>query len=151
VEITEESYDPNSQVVRSENRSQEKVLEPGGQAASQGVPGVASNVPNDQGSNAGSGVRPKEAKRKNETLNYELNRKISKIVEPTGSIKRLSVAVLVDGSYETGGAADRPSSGDRDVKKYIPRSGQEIQSLIQIVKKSVGFNEERGDHKDSDC
>jgi flagellar M-ring protein FliF len=145
VEITEESYDPNSQVVRSENRSQEKVVEPGGQAASQGVPGVASNVPNDQGSNAGSGVRPKEAKRKNETLNYELNRKISKIVEPTGSIKRLSVAVLVDGSYETGAATDGASSGDSDIKKYVPRSDQEIQSLIQIVKKSVGFNEERGD------
>lgn len=141
VEVTEESFDPNSQVVRSENRSQEKVIEQGN--SSQGVPGVRTNVPND--GKAVSGPVPKEAKRKNETLNYELNRKVSKIVEPTGSIKRLSVAVLVDGTYETGAAGGEPTSAAGENKKYIPRSEQEIQNLVQIIKKSVGFNEERGD------
>ena len=95
VEVTEETYDPESQVVRSENRSQEKVTEETG--VSGGVPGVRSNVPND--GEVIESSKPKEAKRKNETLNYELNRKVSKIIEPTGSIKRLSVAVLVDGTY----------------------------------------------------
>jgi flagellar M-ring protein FliF len=140
VEITEESFDPNSQVVRSENRSQEKVLEQGSRA---GVPGVRSNVPNDLAPTGGSG--PKEAKRKNETLNYEVNRKVSKIVEPTGAIQRLSVAVLVDGSYEAAGSAEGQPEGSTDKLVYVPRSEQEIQSLIQIVKKAVGFSEERGD------
>ena len=141
VEITEESFDPNSQVVRSENRSQEKVLEQGSRA---GVPGVRSNVPNDLAPTGGSG--PKEAKRKSETLNYEVNRKVSKIVEPTGAIQRLSVAVLVDGSYEAAGAATTGQpEGSTDKLVYVPRSEQEIQSLIQIVKKAVGFSEERGD------
>jgi len=140
VEITEESFDPNSQVVRSENRSQEKIIEQGG---AQGVPGVRTNVPNDL--TASTGGSPKEAKRKNETLNYELNRKVSKIIEPTGAIKRLSVAVLVDGTYEAGNGAEGNADGNEEAKKYLPRSEQEIQNLIQIIKKSVGFNESRGD------
>jgi flagellar M-ring protein FliF len=136
VEITEESFDPNSQVVRSENRSQEKVVEAG---APLGVPGVRTNVPN--ALQASEGGRPKEAKRKNETLNYEVNRKVSKIIEPTGAIKRLSVAVLVDGTYEPAQGTD----GKTTEKKYVPRPEQEIQNLVQIVKKAVGFSEERGD------
>jgi flagellar M-ring protein FliF len=140
VEITEESFDPNSQVVRSENRSQEKIVEAGGAL---GVPGVRTNVPDDLP--VSEGGRPKEAKRKNETLNYEVNRKVSKIVEPTGAIKRLSVAVLVDGTYEaTQGAANQADDPSGE-KKYVPRTEQEIQNLVQIVKKAVGFSEERGD------
>ncbi len=142
VEITEESFDPNSQVVRSENRSQEKVSEKG-LGPQTGVPGVQSNVPNAPRPTGGAG--PKEAKRKNETLNYELNRKVSKIIEPTGAIKRLSVAVLVDGTYEAGGNPGGQAEAEAGDKKYVPRSEQEIQSLILIVKKAVGFSEERGD------
>lgn len=140
VEITEESFDPNSQVVRSENRSQEKVVEAGSPL---GVPGVRTNVPNEL--KASEGGRPKEAKRKNETLNYEVNRKVSKIIEPTGSIKRLSVAVLVDGTYEAAQSAEGQTDGQASEKKYVPRPEQEIQNLVQIVKKAVGFSEERGD------
>jgi flagellar M-ring protein FliF len=140
VEITEESFDPNSQVVRSESRSQEKILEEG---SSPGVPGVRTNVPNEsQPSERGL---PKEAKRKNETLNYEVNRKVSKIIEPTGAIQRLSVAVLVDGLYEPAQDPGGHTDGKTSDKKYVPRSEQEIQSLVQIVKKAVGFSEERGD------
>ena len=140
VEITEESFDPDSQVVRSENRSQEKVIEHGSQA---GVPGVRSNVPNDLKPSGGSG--PKEAKRKNETLNYEVNRKVSKIIEPTGTIQRLSVAVLVDGTYEAAEGGEGQAEDPNGDKTYVARSEQEIQNLILIVKKAVGFSEERGD------
>ena len=141
VEITEESFDPNSQVVRSENRSQEKVTERGGSQA--GVPGVRSNVPNELKPTSSSG--PKEAKRKNETLNYEVNRKVSKIIEPTGAIKRLSVAVLVDGTYEAAENSEGQAADAVVGPKYVPRSEQEIQNLILIVKNAVGFSEERGD------
>ena len=141
VEITEESFDPNSQVVRSENRSQEKVTEKG--AGAQGVPGVRSNVPTELKATGGSG--PKEAKRKNETLNYEVNRKVSRIIEPTGAIQRLSVAVLVDGTYEAAEGADGQTENSPNEQKYVARPEQEIQNLILIVKKAVGFSEERGD------
>ena len=108
-----------------------------------GVPGTRTNVPGDV-SPEGSG-RPKEAKRKNETLNYELNRKISKVVEPTGSVKRLSVAVLVDGTYEGVGGQDSATEAKESTPTYVPRSEEEMQKLIDIVKKAVGFSEERGD------
>ena len=143
VEITEETFDPDSQVVRSENRSQEKVIEPGSSTGGPGVPGVRSNVPNDSALTGKSG--PKEAKRKNETVNYELNRKVSKIIEPTGAIQRLSVAVLVDGTYEVGEVAEGQAEDAAGGKQYVPRSEQEIEKLILIVKKAVGFSEERGD------
>ncbi len=142
IEITEESFDPNSQVVRSENRSQEKVTEKG-LGPQTGVPGVQSNVPNAPRPTGGAG--PKEAKRKNETLNYEVNRKVSKIIEPTGAIQRLSVAVLVDGTYEATENSEGNASDGVGDKKYLPRSEQEIQNLILIVKKAVGFSEDRGD------
>ena len=141
VEVTEETYDPESQVVRSENRSQEKVTEES--AVSGGVPGVRSNVPND--GEITEGNKPKEAKRKNETLNYELNRKVSKIIEPTGSIKRLSVAVLVDGTYAPVKGADAGTDASDMEMKYVPRSEEEMSKLIDIVKKAVGFSEQRGD------
>jgi flagellar M-ring protein FliF len=142
VETTEESFDPNSQVVRSENRSQEKVVEQGA-GPQAGVPGVRSNVPTELKATGGSG--PKEAKRKNETLNYEVNRKVSKIIEPTGAIQRLSVAVLVDGTYEAAEGGEVQAGDATGDTKYVARSEQEIQNLILIVKKAVGFSEERGD------
>jgi flagellar M-ring protein FliF len=144
VEITEEIYDPDSQVVRSENRSQEKVIEQGGQAGGPGVPGVRSNVPSEL--NSTGTTESKEAKRKNETLNYEVNRKVMKIIEPTGLIKRLSVAVLVDGTYEvTEGAEGQAEDTATAAKTYVPRSEEEMQSLSKIVRNAVGFSEERGD------
>ena len=65
---------------------------------------MASNVP------PGKEAEPAQtsstnSQNKNETVNYEISRTVSKIVEPTGTIKRLSAAVLVDGKYE-GGKAD---------------------------------------------
>lgn len=135
VEVTEEQFDPENQVVRSEQRSQEKVIED--QLVS-GVPGVRSNVPDEAPPDGGGG--PKEAKRKSETINYEVNRKVSKIVEPRGTIQHLSVAVLVDGTYE-------PTEGDgsEGSQQYIPRSEEEMDKLVAIVKKAVGFSQERGD------
>lgn len=136
VEVTEEQFDPETQVVRSEQRSQEKVTGSDGPA---GVPGTRSNVPNEdppEGDNSN-----KEAKRKSETINYEINRKISKVIEPSGTIQRLSVAVLVDGSYET---VVNEESGET-TSQYVPRGEEEMAKLENSIKKAVGFSEDRGD------
>ena len=69
-----------------------------------------------------------------------------KIIEPTGLIKRLSVAVLVDGTYEAAeGAEGQAEDADAADKTYVPRSEQEMENLVNIVKNAVGFSEERGD------
>ena len=117
VETTEERYDPNGQVVRSEQRGQEKSN--GVNGISRGVPGVQSNVP------PGVDQEPAQSsssnsQTKNETVNYEISRTVSKIVEPIGAIKKLSVAVLVDGLYETAKAGEGGQAAGETAKKYLP-------------------------------
>ncbi len=136
VEVTEEQFDPETQVVRSEQRSQEKVK---GNDGPSGVPGTRSNVPNEESPEGSNGT--KEAKRKSETINYEVNRKVSKVVEPSGTIKRLSVAVFVDGTYKE--VVDEESG--ETTSTYVPRSEEEMGKLAESIKKAVGFSEERGD------
>jgi flagellar M-ring protein FliF len=144
VETTEERYDPNSQVARSEQRGQEKASGANGIAG--GIPGVQSNVP------PGTDQEPAQTSSnnsltKNETVNYEISRTVSKIVEPVGVIKKLSVAVLVDGTYEVAQAGDSASADNAaaPAKKYLPRSEEDLKRIEDIVKKAMGFSTERQD------
>ena len=77
-----------------------------------------------------------EQEEKDETINYEINRVVSKTVMPVGKINRLSVAVLVDGIYH---------KDNKGLEEFQPRSKKEMKSLEGIVKNSVGFNASRGD------
>jgi flagellar M-ring protein FliF len=78
--------------------------------------------------------------RTNATINYEINKSTSRIIEPIGTIKRLSAAVLVDGSYTVSEAKDGKVN-----RKYIARGDDEMKKLEDLVKKAVGYSEERGD------
>jgi len=140
IETTEERYDPNGQVVRSEQRGQEKSS--GVNGTSGGVPGVESNVPGGTEAEGGQ-TSSNNNQTKNETVNYEISRTVSRIVEPTGTIKKLSVAVLVDGTYEGGGKAGE--GGADQPKKYVPRSEEEMKRIEEIVKKAMGYSTERQD------
>jgi flagellar M-ring protein FliF len=136
IEETEETFDPEAPVVRSEQRSEEKTK--GGYPTPSGIPGVKSNIPPGQAQpeSAGSSTFQKS----NETINYEINRKTRRIVEPTGRITKLSVAVLLDGSYERVTAAD-----GSEVSQYISRTAEEMKQYESIVKNAVGYDAERGD------
>ncbi|MEK7862180.1 MAG: CRISPR-associated endonuclease Cas1, partial [Chloroflexota bacterium] len=79
VELTEERFDPNGQVVRSEQRNQEKASGVNGIAG--GVPGVSSNVPAAQSTEPAQ-TSNSNNQSKSETLNYEISRTVSRIVEP---------------------------------------------------------------------
>jgi flagellar M-ring protein FliF len=138
VEMTEERYDPNGQVARSEQRTQEKAN--GSNGVTGGVPGVASNVPPGQTQEPAQTSSTNTAN-KNEVINYEISRTVAKIIEPTGTIKQLSVAVLVDGNYEPvkeGSPADA-------VRKYVPRQEAEMKQIEEIVKKAMGYSADRQD------
>ena len=139
IETTEERYDPNGQVVRSEQRGQERSS--GVNGVSGGVPGVESNLPGGTEVEGGQ-TSSNNNQTKNETVNYEISRTVSRIVEPTGTIKKLSVAVLVDGLYEA------PKGGDASPdqpKKYVARSEEEMKRIEDIVKKAMGYSTERQD------
>ena len=72
-------------------------------------------------------------------VNNELSKTTTRVVAPTGEIKKLSVAVLVDGTYQIGAKGER---------QYVPRSAEELAKYREIVKSAVGFNESRGDRVD---
>lgn len=72
----------------------------------------------------------------NVITNYETNKTVTHHVHNTGNIKRLSVAVLIDGTYEQNGA---------NGKQYVPRGQEEIDHITQLVKSAVGFDANRGD------
>lgn len=136
VERVEEKFDPESIAVRSEQRSEEKGAST---TSSAGVPGVQSNL----GKTAPAGGATTGGGAKNdETLNYEVSRSTSKIIEPVGALSKISVAVLVDGKYEQPAAV---KEGQAAKAKYTPRSPDELQKIETLVKSAVGFNAERGD------
>ncbi len=137
VEQTEESYDPEKAAVRSEQRSSEKSS--GKRPVASGVPGVLSNSPETQGGAAG-GVKTSDFNKSDETINYEISRVTKRIVNQIGSLKRLNAAVLIDGNY----GVEKGEDG-KEVRKYIPRTEEEMKKYEALVERAVGFDEDRGD------
>lgn len=131
-EQTEERYDPDGSVVRSEQTSEDH----GGGEVAAGVPGVAANLKNGGGKNsATSGSSHTEG-----SITYEVSKVVSRKVFPVGTVKNLSVAVLV---------ADRRAPTGADGKAaeppFIPRPAQELASLESMVRGALGIDQTRGD------
>ncbi|MFO7569297.1 MAG: flagellar basal-body MS-ring/collar protein FliF [Smithellaceae bacterium] len=115
MEKTEESYDPEAQVIRSRQRNLETERAVGNNA-------VVSETP--------------EKEKVDEIVNYEINRVVSKTIMPVGETKKLSIAVLVDGKY---------TRNENNEEVYTALTANEIESLENLVRKSAGFDAQRGD------
>lgn len=126
IEKTEEVYDSEEPVPRSLHRKTKVSYAPA-------KAGESTVSPIKKGTNDSYNTEQEE---KDETINYEINRVVSKTVMPVGKINRLSVAVLVDGIYH---------KDNKGLEEFQPRSKKEMKSLENIVKNSVGFNAGRGD------
>lgn len=136
VDVTEENFDPDGQVTRSE---QLLIEQEGGEKAAAGIPGVKGELATFTETGGGEG-KSEGPYRKNITRNYEISRKTRHVQESVGTIKRLSVAVMVDGVYE--------ESRDKDGKKtlvYKPRSAEELDHFVKMTQNAIGFDPERGD------
>lgn len=131
VERTEERFDPDSQVTRSEQKNVEKSMS----GTTGGVPGVSSNLPGKTAAQTAS--RQGQTEKKNEIINYEISKTTSRVIYPPGTVKKVSAAVLVDGTYTA-------QQGTKE-KKYTPRTEEEINQFEEMVKKAVGFAADRGD------
>jgi flagellar M-ring protein FliF len=138
VEETEEQFNPEQQIPRSEQRSEEKSS--GSATNPSGAPGVGGNVPGGAGAAAGGPSSSSNGQKKTELINFEIGKKVSRTIHPIGTIKQLSVAVLLDGIWESTTAAD-----GKVTKKYTPRSEDEKKKLEELVRKAMGFSEERKD------
>lgn len=120
VEKTSESYDPNSPVIRSEEKTEE-----------------SANASDKQDEFAES---KDDKKIETSIANYEISKTVEHIVNAVGNIERLSVAVMIDGIYKEIENAEGVLE-----EVYEPRPQGEIDRITAIVKSAVGFDQQRND------
>ncbi|MBQ9537385.1 MAG: flagellar M-ring protein FliF [Desulfovibrionaceae bacterium] len=126
--IRREIFDPEKTVVRSEQRSEETQegranLEAGAPDANFRGDGITGSVSDQSGS------------RETRTTNYEINKEEQHIVSNVGDLRRLTVAVIIDGTYNK----------IDGTWQFVPRKEEEIKQVRQLVANAVGLDESRGD------
>ena len=132
VTVDSETYDPDNQVVLST----QTVTESNDSSDTSDQPvTVSTNLPNAQATATSPGGRSK-SNRQEETTNYKNSKTVRSQVRQAGIVRRLSVAVLVDGTYAT--AAD-------GTRTYQPRNADEMKQLASLVRSAIGYDEKRGD------
>jgi flagellar M-ring protein FliF len=134
VTVQQETYDPDGQVIRSESTADENARE--NEPQTTGEVSAAANIPGGAGGDINN--TSSASGRQENTTNYEISKTVRTEVQEPGQVKRLSVAVAVDGANAPAGADGKPGA-------YTPRTAEEMQRIEQLVRTAVGFNQERGD------
>lgn len=130
--ITERVIDPESRVAISSDVEEDLENSAG---TAPGAVTVASNLPD--GDAAGeAGENRREVTRTRERTNFEVSEILRERVRGPGDIRRLGIAVLVDGVRVTNAAGEL---------EWRPRAAEEMAALEDLVKSAVGFDEQRGD------
>ncbi len=133
-EKVDEIYDPNIQIERSEQKEIQKTRE----ITQGGTPGVGSNVSGNTNQTTNNNLG-RISEKKKETKNYEINKSVLKTVYPTGEIKKISVAVIVDDKVK------EEEKNGKIIKTKISRTVAELNKLKKLVIASIGIDENRGD------
>jgi flagellar M-ring protein FliF len=133
VTVQQETFDPDGQVIRSEsttdeNAKQNQPEESGQVSAAANIPGATGGATSNNSSASG---------RQESTTNYEISKTTRTEIQEPGQVKRLSVAVAVDG-LTAEGANGKPGA-------YTARSAEEMARIEQLVRTAVGYNQQRGD------
>lgn len=131
---TSETFDPNGQVVRSTQVRDTSALTTG--AAQDGAVSVGNELPGATANSANGGASSDKSANTEETTNFEISKTTETQVSEAGTIKRLSVAVAVDGRYTQEG---------NGTATYQARSPEEIAQITALVRSAAGFVSERGD------
>ena len=130
-----ENFNPDGQVVRSTQTVEENDSSQDRQQDNN--VSVANNIPNPPAQQNGAGSNSQSNNQRNEeTVNYEISKTTQVEVKHSGTVKRISAAVLVDGTY-------KPDANGTPV--YAPRPQAELDQIATLVKSSIGFDEKRGD------
>ena len=151
-EKTEELYKPDNKAIRSEQLYSERSV--GKEAVASGVPGILSNTQAKEsvpvtGNTEAASAQAQEAEtsasgssfeKQDRTVNYEISKVTSRIVEPFARLKGLSVAVMVDGIHKSVVGKNKKAEW-----KYFPRTDDEMAKFEKIVKHAINFNAKRGD------
>ena len=137
-ERTEEVFNPETVATRSFEIVEERG--DNANAAPQGIPGAASNLPGGEAPSS-AGSSDKSLTRRSETRNFEVSKTVKRAVEPVGRLERLQVAVVVDGHWK----------GKGDKRRFEARSAQEMARIKALVESAAGVRAERGDRVTVEC
>src|SRR6195952_4245758 len=130
-EMTEERVDPNMVAARSFQITEERDTNSASTAG--GVPGAVGTL---EGADTNlSGNTANGVTRRSETRNFEISKTVRRNVEPVGRVVRLSVAVVVDGTWK--GRGDKPT--------FVPRAAAELATIKNVVATAAGTKDDRGD------
>ena len=132
IESRSETFDPESKVIRSsQNRNEASASNEQREGVTVGneLPGAQQNQGQQQGAQRDTSSKNEEV------VNYEISRTTRTEVQEGGRIRKLSVAVLVDGLYSKQG----------NEVSYQPRPPEELERISQLVRTAVGFDRQRGD------
>ncbi|WP_103582279.1 flagellar basal-body MS-ring/collar protein FliF [Campylobacter concisus] len=133
-----EVYDPNN-VVRSESNIEEKRQ---GSAPNEvgGVPGAVSNIGPVQGLD--DNTLKEQYNKSSQQTNYEISKKVTSIKGQFASINRVSAAVVIDGLYQSKKDSNGKPTGEVE---FTPLSKEQRESITNLIKQSIGYNQNRGD------
>ena len=138
-ESTQETYDPNGSVVLTSQISQDQSAE----SDPQGIPGTPSNAPDSSAKGTASAAADNtsgEAGQRSENKTYAVSKAVRHVVQPSGAIKKIAAAVLVDDATET------KSEGGAKTESRRKRSQDEMKQIEELAKAAIGFDSARGDH-----
>lgn len=130
---TSNTFDPESQVVRSTQTREQKSASTKGKS---NAVSVGNELPNAQQNNTKGNGNKENANRTEEIVNYEISKITKTEIIEAGRIKRISVAVLVDGIY---------SQGANNQLTYAPRPQPQLDQIADLVRTAIGFSKDRGD------
>jgi flagellar M-ring protein FliF len=128
---TSDRFDPEGRVLRSSQTREESSLT----ADNSGQVTVNNELPGNQNNNNAAAARD-QSKKTEETNNYEISHTTKTEVTEFGRVNRISVAVLVDGSY---------SKNDKGELVYQERSKDQLDRIAALVRSAIGFDQKRGD------
>jgi flagellar M-ring protein FliF len=130
---TSDKFDPEGRVVRS-SQTREEVL--GGGDGTGGTVSVGNELPGANTRQAEQQQQREQNRKSEEIVNYEISRTTKTEVIEGGRVKRISVAVVVDGVY---------GKNDKGEPTYQPRGKEEIDRIAALVRTAIGFDQKRGD------
>lgn len=131
---TSDQFDPEGRVVRS-TQTREDTSSSRENRDNEGV-SVGNELPAADGTGSTNARAQEQANAVEETVNYEISRTTRTEVVEAGSVKRISVAVLVDGDY---------AKNQNGEITYQPREQAQLDQIAALVRSAIGFSQERGD------
>ena|SRR5579871_514328 len=132
-EQSEENFDPTHSVMVTSQTTEDTSTT---NRAPEGVPGTNSNLPEGVAKNPPTGVG---TSRKSESINYQTSRTVKRTVLPQGTVKRLSVSVLIDQDAHWEG------TGNTAKLIMVPPTADRLKVIHDLVAAATGLNTERGD------